>query len=113
MYKPAPPRPKKTNITRTRTGCLECRTRRVRCDEKKPMCGRCERLGGDCKHETAFKFYQVYKHEVAEKRTVNHPTIVASLRGHHGGSIREPSQPNITATKAADGSRHARTEFQT
>ncbi|KGQ12098.1 hypothetical protein BBAD15_g2149 [Beauveria bassiana D1-5] len=73
MYKPAPPRPKKTNITRTRTGCLECRTRR--CDEKKPMCGRCERLGGDCKHETAFKFYQVYKHEVAEKRTVNHPTV--------------------------------------
>ncbi|KAM3483038.1 hypothetical protein MY8738_003606 [Beauveria namnaoensis] len=69
MYKPAPPRPKKTNITRTRTGCLECRARRVR--------------------------------------------IVAPLRGHHGGSIREPSQPNITATKAADGSRHARTEFQT
>ncbi|KAM3523356.1 hypothetical protein MY4038_008224, partial [Beauveria bassiana] len=43
MYKPAPPRPKKTNITRTRTGCLECRARR--CDEKKPMCGRFVRKG--------------------------------------------------------------------
>ncbi|KAJ4163864.1 hypothetical protein LMH87_005568 [Akanthomyces muscarius] len=36
MYKPAPPRPKKTSITRTRTGCWDCRRRRVKCDERKP-----------------------------------------------------------------------------
>ncbi|KAM3542694.1 hypothetical protein ARSEF1564_004434 [Beauveria bassiana] len=60
MYKPAPPRPKKTNITRTRTGCLECRARRVR----------------------------VYKHEVAENRTVNHP-IDKQAKMKHGLVLQE------------------------
>ena len=30
MYKPAPPRPKKMNIVRTRTGCKGCRKRRTK-----------------------------------------------------------------------------------
>ncbi|KAF2637814.1 hypothetical protein P280DRAFT_471981, partial [Massarina eburnea CBS 473.64] len=48
MYKPAPPRPKKTNIVRTRTGCKECRRRRKKCDEKKPSCATCMKLGRRC-----------------------------------------------------------------
>ncbi|KAI0896306.1 hypothetical protein F4806DRAFT_466881 [Annulohypoxylon nitens] len=48
MYKPAPPRPKKTSIVRTRTGCRNCRARRKKCDEKKPSCTGCNRLGRRC-----------------------------------------------------------------
>ncbi|ATY59740.1 Fungal transcriptional regulatory [Cordyceps militaris] len=71
MYKPTKPRPKKTNITRTRTGCLGCRDRRVKCDNLKPICGRCQRLGGECKQDTAFKFCQVYQPSVRPKPTKN------------------------------------------
>ncbi|KAL6693494.1 hypothetical protein J3F84DRAFT_380962 [Trichoderma pleuroticola] len=47
MYEPPPPRPKKTNIYRSRTGCKMCRQRRKKCDERKP-CGLCVKLGVSC-----------------------------------------------------------------
>ncbi|KAL5355751.1 hypothetical protein BJX96DRAFT_78470 [Aspergillus floccosus] len=48
MYEPAPPRPKKTEIVRSRSGCKCCRERRTKCDEQKPRCGTCVRLGTTC-----------------------------------------------------------------
>lgn len=33
---------------RVRTGCLTCRTRKVKCDETKPRCGNCARRGLTC-----------------------------------------------------------------
>ncbi|CAE6451375.1 unnamed protein product [Rhizoctonia solani] len=33
---------------RSNTGCLTCKTRRKKCDETKPKCLRCQRLGVDC-----------------------------------------------------------------
>lgn len=33
---------------RTRTGCLTCRTRRIKCDERKPACERCEVANVEC-----------------------------------------------------------------
>lgn len=48
MYAPVPPRPKKTNIVRSRSGCKGCRERRTKCDEKKPVCGTCTRLKTAC-----------------------------------------------------------------
>ncbi|CAE6443246.1 unnamed protein product [Rhizoctonia solani] len=34
--------------TRSRSGCLTCKTRRKKCDETKPFCQRCERSGIQC-----------------------------------------------------------------
>ncbi|EEU37312.1 uncharacterized protein NECHADRAFT_78454 [Fusarium vanettenii 77-13-4] len=60
MYKAAPGRAKKTNIVRTRTGCITCRERRKKCDEKKPACSTCERLGKRCeKYKAGFNFKNV------------------------------------------------------
>ncbi|KAF6072202.1 Fungal Zn(2)-Cys(6) binuclear cluster domain family protein [Candida albicans] len=33
---------------RTRTGCLTCRKRRIKCDERKPTCFNCERSKKSC-----------------------------------------------------------------
>ncbi|KAJ5666106.1 uncharacterized protein N7477_008554 [Penicillium maclennaniae] len=33
---------------RTRTGCLTCRTRRIKCDERKPLCQRCDIANVEC-----------------------------------------------------------------
>ena len=36
------------NLLRTKTGCLTCRIRRVKCDETKPLCVRCTKTGRQC-----------------------------------------------------------------
>ncbi|VUC27217.1 unnamed protein product [Clonostachys rosea] len=33
---------------RTRSGCYTCRTRRVKCDEKRPVCDRCQKGSREC-----------------------------------------------------------------
>jgi hypothetical protein len=38
---------------RSKTGCLTCRTRKVRCDEIRPRCSHCERLNLECKWKTS------------------------------------------------------------
>ena len=35
-------------VTRVRTGCLTCRGRRKKCDERKPGCRNCEKAGYQC-----------------------------------------------------------------
>ncbi|KAF3801436.1 hypothetical protein GCG54_00005594 [Colletotrichum gloeosporioides] len=57
MYDPAPARPKKTDITRTKTGCLQCRRKRRKCDEQRPACRRCSATSSSCEYEFgAFEF---------------------------------------------------------
>lgn len=41
----------KTSNTRTRTGCVTCKSRRVKCNEIKPSCGACTRRGDECSYE--------------------------------------------------------------
>ncbi|OJI88446.1 hypothetical protein ASPTUDRAFT_35429 [Aspergillus tubingensis CBS 134.48] len=50
MYGPTPPRPKKTNITRSRNGCIPCRRKKRKCDEGNPSCGLCSRLKIPCSY---------------------------------------------------------------
>ncbi|KAH7057350.1 fungal-specific transcription factor domain-containing protein [Macrophomina phaseolina] len=38
------PRPR----NRTFTGCWKCRSRKVKCDEAKPACNNCQRIGAEC-----------------------------------------------------------------
>lgn len=37
-----------TGKRRGKTGCLTCRTRRIKCDERKPGCERCENANFEC-----------------------------------------------------------------
>lgn len=44
-----PDRPKQgRSAPRSRNGCLMCKQRRVRCDERRPVCGHCTRLDLEC-----------------------------------------------------------------
>ncbi|KAM5346303.1 hypothetical protein ACJ41O_009308 [Fusarium nematophilum] len=38
---------------RSKTGCLTCRNRKVRCDEQRPRCAHCERLNLECRWRPA------------------------------------------------------------
>lgn len=41
---------------RSRTGCWTCRTRKVKCDEGRPVCGQCARLGHTCDYSPKLTF---------------------------------------------------------
>ncbi|VUC24694.1 unnamed protein product [Clonostachys rosea] len=49
--RPAPD-PRIKSKTRTRTGCLVCRARKVKCDEKRPSCQKCTKQGRPCVYRT-------------------------------------------------------------
>ncbi|KAB8209128.1 hypothetical protein BDV34DRAFT_189283 [Aspergillus parasiticus] len=48
MYAPLPPRPRKTNISRSRNGCVPCRRKKCKFDEAQSQCIRCARTGAMC-----------------------------------------------------------------
>ncbi|KAK7955076.1 hypothetical protein PG988_015770 [Apiospora saccharicola] len=57
QVRPAPPRRRTQehdreaagpSTSRSRNGCVTCKKRHVRCDERKPACFRCEKAGLDC-----------------------------------------------------------------
>ncbi|KAJ0163830.1 putative transcriptional regulatory protein C15D4.02 [Colletotrichum tanaceti] len=41
-------RRKRASRPKVRSGCLTCKTRRVKCDERKPTCARCEKADVEC-----------------------------------------------------------------
>ncbi|KAI1776246.1 hypothetical protein F4818DRAFT_374997 [Hypoxylon cercidicola] len=43
-----PPVKRRANHAKVRTGCVTCKNRRVKCDERKPSCLRCEKSGYLC-----------------------------------------------------------------
>ncbi|CAJ2507554.1 Uu.00g087400.m01.CDS01 [Anthostomella pinea] len=43
-----PPIKRRTPHVKARTGCTTCKNRRVKCDERKPHCARCEKSGNQC-----------------------------------------------------------------
>ncbi|KAF8813786.1 hypothetical protein BYT27DRAFT_7180544 [Phlegmacium glaucopus] len=50
---PPPPRPdtsqrKRPKYTRSKTGCLTCRVKKIKCDETKPNCMRCTHGSREC-----------------------------------------------------------------
>ncbi|TID29938.1 hypothetical protein CANINC_001449 [Pichia inconspicua] len=38
---------------KSRKGCTTCKKRRVKCDESRPICGNCERMGIECVYQVA------------------------------------------------------------
>ncbi|WWC91482.1 uncharacterized protein L201_006428 [Kwoniella dendrophila CBS 6074] len=72
---------------RKRSGCLTCRLRKKKCDEGKPACGACTRLGLDCmgyeaKRPTWMNKKDKVKDATAQiKQTVNE-TRSARMRSH-------------------------------
>ncbi|KAK3391163.1 hypothetical protein B0H63DRAFT_132810 [Podospora didyma] len=42
------PAGRRASTPKVRTGCVTCKNRHVKCDERKPTCQRCEKTGVDC-----------------------------------------------------------------
>lgn len=64
-----PPEPKRR--TRTRTGCLNCRRKKRKCDERRPACGACHRRNQHCEWGLKVSF----RAENAQHIDVSHPSM--------------------------------------
>ncbi|GAA5885177.1 hypothetical protein JCM16303_005887 [Sporobolomyces ruberrimus] len=58
----------KSKKTRTRNGCLTCRSRKKRCDEQRPKCDGCSRLALDCRWEDKEKAAVERRHKREQRK---------------------------------------------
>ncbi|KAK2735111.1 C6 transcription factor [Colletotrichum kahawae] len=103
MYDPAPIRPKKTDITRTKTGCLQCRRKRRKCDEQRPACRRCSATSSSCEYDIgAFEFKDATQWAANKVRRLKMAGSSASTKDQAVGKLatrdRKRSTPVYPAT---------------
>ncbi|KAI9848873.1 MAG: hypothetical protein M1837_006389 [Sclerophora amabilis] len=72
------PGKEKVKHRRTRSGCFTCRARRVKCDEKRPSCERCEKGDRECIYPDA-------------SGPGKNPEDAGSKQGQNAGSLRASS----------------------
>ncbi|KAK1988885.1 hypothetical protein LZ30DRAFT_577376 [Colletotrichum cereale] len=73
---PVQPPPAKKKRTRTRTGCLNCRRKKRKCDESRPACGGCSRRKETC--EWGIKV--TFRAENAQTIRQDHPSMRKARR---------------------------------
>jgi hypothetical protein len=85
---------------RTKTGCLTCRKRRIKCGEERPTCGNCMKSKRQC---------EGYNQRVIFKTPIenwpNHPGHVSTIQYHTSmlpGTRNQPYQPSQSTTQAQD-----------
>ncbi|KAK2052321.1 hypothetical protein LY76DRAFT_630124 [Colletotrichum caudatum] len=81
---------KRASKPKVRSGCLTCKTRRVKCDERKPTCCRCEKADVEC---------DGYIREAVDRKrtTEQHRIIVAAQQA----SRHLLPRPNVTGKQGS------------
>lgn len=87
-----PPSGTRRSVKKSRGGCTRCKTQHLKCDEKKPECGRCERLGVKCPGYTQSLKWST-KHEVNRWRVEKPNASSATTSGQ--ASFDQPSQSDL------------------
>jgi hypothetical protein len=77
------------NLANVSKGCLTCRKRKVKCDEAKPVCSRCQRLQREC---TWSDELQVIPHRRQPEYTTSSSTgIITNTSNHSALQLSRPS----------------------
>ena len=104
-----PPGPTETLFTmiskrvRRRTGCLSCRLRRIKCDERKPSCERCEAANVVCAGYPQMRRFEPGQPRQAVPSQNTTQSVLACARGSSFASL--PSSPRPDQSPGA-GARH-------
>ncbi|KAK1997653.1 hypothetical protein LX36DRAFT_681571 [Colletotrichum falcatum] len=76
---------KRASKPKVRSGCVTCKVRRVKCDERKPTCSRCEKADVECDG--------YIKEAVAPKRTTEQQQIIAAAQESSRKLLPRPDVP--------------------
>lgn len=79
---------------KSRAGCGECKLRKVKCDEGKPVCKRCQTGGHACQYGGNNALFELMVNDVANRKIVDNISFCLRLpqaRGHgvHTFSIQD------------------------
>ncbi|KAF2661484.1 hypothetical protein K491DRAFT_710709 [Lophiostoma macrostomum CBS 122681] len=89
---------------RSKTGCVTCRTRRVKCDEERPVCGQCSKKNRTCSWETpSFHIRQYQPNE--NNRAGSSSRDRGQVDGEDG--VGEEDEVEKDGDHATDGRQHA------
>ncbi|KAK5047043.1 hypothetical protein LTR84_006985 [Exophiala bonariae] len=93
--------------SRGKTGCLNCRRRRKKCDESKPTCQKCTTRGDSCEWDTGYTFrlssIDTYHHPMANPR---------NPKAQRDSQITNVGSGNITESSQQSGTQHSDTVSQ-
>ena len=94
---------------RTKTGCLTCRKRRIKCGEERPICGNCIKSKRQCE---GYNQRVIFKPPIGD--WPNHPGAVSTIQYHTSmlpgsrtQSVSEPAAPVKNHSPASSHSRPA------
>lgn len=85
---------------RTKTGCLTCRKRRIKCGEEKPTCANCIKSKRQCE---GYNQRVVFKPPIGD--WPNHPGVVTNLQYHNSmlpGSRAQAYRPSDSSAQAPE-----------
>ncbi|CEJ58822.1 hypothetical protein PMG11_07468 [Penicillium brasilianum] len=85
-----------------RSGCVECKRRKIKCDETKPICNRCEKRPDKCKYEFKLCWTEgrPFKNKNRQKDKARQQQASQDAQPSASGSAREwQSEPTIRPAK--------------
>ncbi|KAK7188258.1 C6 finger domain-containing protein [Paraphaeosphaeria sporulosa] len=85
---------------RTKTGCLTCRKRRIKCGEERPTCANCIKSKRQCE---GYNQRVVFKPPIGD--WPNHPGVVTNLQYHNSmlpGSRAQTYRPTASSAQASE-----------
>lgn len=83
------PEPRKVIVKRrySRAGCIECKRRKIKCDEVHPTCGNCQRVKFPCVYPTANSGNKPRRAKEVKKEAL--PTLPQEQEEHEDDRIRQ------------------------
>ncbi|KAF2856064.1 hypothetical protein T440DRAFT_97197 [Plenodomus tracheiphilus IPT5] len=94
-----PPKKKRRGGPRRRTGNQTCKRRHIRCDEKKPKCGSCERLELECEQSEDSTWIATHENLIDAPPNQTFPTLIDIFRSRISDLepvVYEPALPEPT-----------------
>ncbi|KAF2840194.1 hypothetical protein M501DRAFT_991220 [Patellaria atrata CBS 101060] len=90
-------------VKKSRNGCLRCKRQKLKCDETKPQCGRCVRVGGQCPGYTRLlKWSTKYEAFSSNAEITSSPLSKCSQHNRHSGIIPSALLPQGSTQSPED-----------
>ncbi|KAI1077610.1 hypothetical protein F5B20DRAFT_256497 [Whalleya microplaca] len=72
--------PSRRSHSNSHHGCIQCKARRVKCDEQQPRCSRCRKKGQECTFKHLMSSYDPFSHKSRPSSTSSSFTASTTLR---------------------------------
>ncbi|UPX12063.1 uncharacterized protein EKO05_0002639 [Ascochyta rabiei] len=96
---------------RSRTGCLTCRNRRRKCDERKPICQNCMSKGLECRYAAAFQI--LGKHNFTPEVKTDVKYAIVRFAGDNSDDGKAPASKKTCQPVTTTDDQHCRLSTQT